>query len=323
VHPDDVPAVRAFRDRLAGGPGTVTGAFRIVRADDSSVRQLRALAQPVTTATGEVIAVRGAYQDVSDRYHVQAAFTATREQLAQTEQQAREDHELARRLQQAITPRISAPVEAAGIEVAARYRPAGQDELVGGDWYDAVILPDKSVLLAVGDVAGHGTGAITGMVALRNHLRGLAVTGAGPADLLTWLNSAAFHLAGVMATVVCGIYDPDTRILRWARAGHFPPLVIRGGRAGMPSPPRGALLGAAPDGTYQEVTTRLALGDAIVLFTDGLVERRDEPLDQAFAHLERLASQPAGEIGAFADSLLAGARSDTGDDACLLAVAIR
>ena len=61
--------------------------------------------------------------------------------------------------------------------MAARYRPASEDHLVGGDWYDAALLPDKSVLLAVGDVAGHGIGAVTGMVALRNCLRGLAVTG--------------------------------------------------------------------------------------------------------------------------------------------------
>lgn len=84
--------MQAFLDRLTdrptGQPGTVTGAFRIIRADDSSVRQLRAVAQPVTAATGEVTLVRGAYQDVSERYHAQAAFSATREQLAHSERKA-------------------------------------------------------------------------------------------------------------------------------------------------------------------------------------------------------------------------------------------
>lgn len=323
VPAQDVPAVEAFRGRLAAQPGTVTAAFRVFRADDASVRQVRAVAQPVTGAAGELVGVRGAYQDVSDRYHAQAAITATQEQLVHSERRAREEHDLAVLLQEAITPRISQPVEAAGIEVAARYRPAGEAHLVGGDWYDAVQLPGKGVLLAVGDVAGHGTGAITGMVALRNHLRGLAVTGAGPGELLTWLNSAAFHLAGVMATVICGIYEPDTRVLRWARAGHLPPMVVRGGKARVLAPPRGTLLGAEADASYAETVTRLRIGDTLILFTDGLIERRGQPLDHALDHLARLAARPAGDIGAFADALLSGAPSDTGDDACLLAIAIR
>lgn len=323
VPADDLPAVQAFRDRLTRPSGPVTAAFRIVRADDGSVRQLRAVAGPVTGPGGDLVAVRGAYQDVSDRYHAQAAFTVTRQQLARSEQRAQEEHELAVRLQQAITPEISQPVEAAGVEVAARYRPASQQQLVGGDWYDAVLLPGKNVLLAVGDVAGHGIGAVTGMVALRNHLRGLAVTGAGPADLLTWLNSAAFHLAGTMATVICAIYEPVDRTLRWARAGHLPPLLIRDGTASMPPLPGGHLLGADPDATYQEEILRLQLGDMVVLFTDGLIERRDQPLDQALTHLAELASRPPGDTGDFAGNLLAATVSDTGDDTCLLAVRIR
>jgi PAS domain-containing protein len=322
VHPGDLPAVRAFRWRLTRQPGPVTAAFRITRAD-GSVRQLRAVGEPVTGPDGGLVAVRGAYQDVSDRYYAQAAFTVTRQQLAQTEQRAQEEHELAVRLQQAITPEISAPVEAAGIEVAARYRPASQQHLVGGDWYDAVPLPGKSVLLAVGDVAGHGIGAVTGMVALRNHLRGLAVTGNGPAALLTWLNSAAFHLADTMATVVCGIYDPSSRTLRWARAGHLPPLLVRDGTASMLPLPDGPLLGADPEAAYQEESLQLQLGDTVALFTDGLIERRDQSVDQVLARLAKLASRPSGDIGHFADTLLAATPSDTGDDTCLLAVRIR
>jgi hypothetical protein len=323
VPAEDVPAVRAFRDRLTRQMGPVTAAFRIVRADDGSVRQLRAFAQPAAAHGGTVVTVRGAYQDVSAQYHTQVAFAVAKEQLAGTEERAREEHELAVRLQQAITPQTAQPVEAAGIDVAARYRPASQHHLVGGDWYDTVLLPDKSVLLAVGDVAGHGIGAVTGMVALRNHLRGLAVTGAGPGALLTWLNSAAFHLAGAMATAICGIYEPRSRTLRWARAGHLPPLIVRDGTVSIPSPPNGVLLGADPDACYAEATVSLRLGDAVVLFTDGLIERRDQPLDNALEHLARLAARPFTDIGQFADHLLDSAPSDTGDDTCLVALSIR
>ncbi len=98
------------------------------------------------------------------------------------------------RLQQAIMPPTAEPVAAAGIEVAVRYRPVGPGHLVGGDWYDTLLLPSQEVLLVVGDIAGHGIDAVTGMVVARNCLRGLAITGAGPAELLAYLNSAICHL---------------------------------------------------------------------------------------------------------------------------------
>ena len=123
-------------------------------------------------------------------------------------------------------------MEAAGIDVAVRYRPVGEGHLVGGDWYDTLLLPSQDVLLVVGDVAGHGIDAVTGMVAARNSLRGLAITGSGPAELLGMLNGVMCDLtSGVVGTVVCGLYNPDTRVLRWARAGHLPPVLVRGGTA--------------------------------------------------------------------------------------------
>src|SRR5260370_36076231 len=106
-----------------------------------------------------------------------------RDQLADSEQRVAEEPLLALRLQRAIMPPDAVPVEAAGIDVAVRYRPGGQGHLVGGDWYDTLLLPAHDALLVVGDVAGHGTDAVTGMVAARNSLRGIATTGAGPAPL--------------------------------------------------------------------------------------------------------------------------------------------
>jgi PAS domain-containing protein len=324
---EDIPAVIGFREALLRGRMESAAAFRVVRADDGSVRQIRAYGEPVTDHTGTVIAIRGVYQDVSAEFHTRLAFAAAREQLADTEERAAVEHHLAIRLQEAITPRSAAPdepVEAAGLDVAARYRPSGEGSLVSGDWYDTVLLPSKKVLLVVGDIAGHGLDAVTGMVAVRNSLRGLAITGAGPATLLDWLNRAAAHFAdGVLGTAICGLYDPADRALHWARAGHLPPILVREGRAGQLPLPEGLLLGADPDARYSEEVTTLRLGDTLLMFTDGLIERRDEPIDEALATLLQVASRPVGDIGDYADFLLAEAASDTGDDACLVAVRIR
>jgi PAS domain-containing protein len=324
---EDIPAVTGFRAALLQRRMESAAAFRVVRADDGSVRQIRAYGEPVADPAGTVIAMRGVYQDVSAEFHTRLAFAAAREQLADTEERAAVEHRLAIRLQEAITPRSAAPdepVEAAGLEVAARYRPSGEGNLVSGDWYDTVLLPSKKVLLVVGDIAGHGLDAVTGMVAVRNSLRGLAITGAGPATLLDWLNRAAAHFTdGVLATAICGLYDPADRSLRWARAGHLPPILVRDGRAGQFPQPEGLLLGADPDARYTEEVTTLRLGDTLLMFTDGLIERRDEPIDDALATLLHVASRPVGDIGDYADLLLAEAASDTGDDACLVAVRIR
>ncbi len=324
---DDVPAVRGFREALLHGRMESAAAFRVVRADDGSVRQIRAYAEPVTEPGGAVIAMRGVYQDVSADYHTRLAFAAAREQLADTEERVAEEHRLAIRLQEAITPRSAAAdelVEAAGLDVAARYRPSGEGNLVSGDWYDTVLLPSKKVLLVVGDIAGHGLDAVTGMVAVRNSLRGLAITGASPATLLDWLNRAAAHFTdGVLGTAICGLYDPANRTLRWARAGHLPPVLVRDGRAEQLPLPEGLLLGADPDASYAEEVTSLRLGDTLLLFTDGLIERRDEPIDEAIAGLIRAASHPVGDVGEYADHLLDQAASNTGDDACLVAVRVR
>ena len=324
---DDVPAVRGFREALLHGRMESAAAFRVVRADDGSVRQIRAYAEPVTEPGGAVIAMRGVYQDVSADYHTRLAFAAAREQLADTEERVAEEHRLAIRLQEAITPRSAAAdelVEAAGLDVAARYRPSGEGNLVSGDWYDTVLLPSKKVLLVVGDIAGHGLDAVTGMVAVRNSLRGLAITGASPATLLDWLNRAAAHFTdGVLGTAICGLYDPADRTLRWARAGHLPPVLVRDGLAEQLPLPEGLLLGADPDASYAEEVTSLRLGDTLLLFTDGLIERRDEPIDEAIAGLIRAASHPVGDVGEYADHLLGQAASNTGDDACLVAVRVR
>jgi hypothetical protein len=326
----DKPVVKRFRQALPEQREALTATFRVVHPDDQRIRQIRVFAEPVIDAAGAVVALRGAFQDVSAHYHTQVALAATRDQLADSEQRVAEEHLLALRLQQAIMPPDEQPIEAAGIDVAVRYRPVGEGQLVGGDWYDTLVLPGKDVLLVVGDVAGHGIDAVTGMVAARNSLRGLAITGAGPAELLRMLNEVMCNLtSGVIGTVVCGLYNPDTHVLRWARAGHLPPVLVRGGSAAELPLPGGVLLGMDPDAQYEEAIEPLRPGDTLLLFTDGLIERRgDSIVDvlEEFVQTVVAVARTGGAgptAGAQADRILASAVSDTGDDACLVAVRIR
>jgi PAS domain-containing protein len=330
----DKPVVKRFRQRLPEQRDALTATFRVVHPDDRSIRQIRVFAEPVVDAAGTVVALRGAFQDISAHYHTQVALAATRDQLADSEQRVAEEHRLALRLQQAIMPPDEQPVEGAGIDVAVRYRPVGEGHLVGGDWYDTLLLPDKQVLLVVGDVAGHGIDAVTGMVAARNSLRGLAITGAGPAELLRMLNGVMCDLtSGVVGTVVCGLYNPETSVLRWARAGHLPPVLVHGRTARQLPLPGGVLLGMDPDASYEEATLSLRPGDTLLLFTDGLIERRGESIvDVLGVFVATVAPDPETPEGqggpeptaaAQADRIMAAAFSDTDDDACLVAVHIR
>jgi Stage II sporulation protein E (SpoIIE) len=329
----DKAVVQRFSQSLPEQREALTATFRVVHPDDQRIRQIRVFAEPVVDGAGTVVALRGAFQDVSAHYHTQVVLAATRDQLADSEQRVAEEHLLALRLQQAIMPPDEQPVEVAGIDVAVRYRPVGEGHLVGGDWYDTLLMPGKDVLLVVGDVAGHGIDAVTGMVAARNSLRALAITGAGPAELLRLLNKVMCELtSGVIGTVVCGLYNPDTHVLRWARAGHLPPVLVHGESATELPLPGGVLLGMDPDADYEEAIQPLRPGDTLLLFTDGLIERRGESIvDVLEEFVAKVApapvassDQPGGPTAAAqADRILASAVSDTGDDACLVAVRIR
>jgi serine phosphatase RsbU (regulator of sigma subunit) len=150
------------------------------------------------------------------------------------------------------------------------------------------------------------------------------------------LNGVMCNLtSGVIGTVVCGLYSPDTHLLRWARAGHLPPVLVHGQTARELPLPGGVLLGMDPDADYEEVTQTLRPGDTLLLFTDGLIERRGESIidvleefvavvaAQAPAPADPSQGQPELTAAVQADRILASAVSDTGDDACLVAVRIR
>ncbi|MCX5232463.1 SpoIIE family protein phosphatase [Streptomyces sp. NPDC006553] len=322
AHPDDSGTIRQFLQTVLQQRQVGSAAFRMLRRDGVT-RHIRVTAEPALGVDGGLETVRGAYQDISAQHWTEVALTATRDRLVATEEAAEERNRLTLQLQHAIMPPVKPPLDAPALDVAVRYRPAESESLVGGDWYDAVVLPSKKVLLCVGDVAGHGVEAATGMVVLRNALRGLAVTGAGPGQLLSWLNSVAHHLsAHVTATAVCGIFDPDARTLRWARAGHLPPVLVRGNEAADLPLLRGLLLGALAEAEYEEAELRLEPDDIVLMYTDGLVERRDTPVQDSVAQLLAVAQLPSDSLEQRLDQLLARSKSDTDDDTCVVGVQV-
>jgi anti-sigma regulatory factor (Ser/Thr protein kinase)/putative methionine-R-sulfoxide reductase with GAF domain len=174
----------------------------------------------------------------------------------------------------------------AGIRLAARYLPAKGGE-IGGDWYDAFVLPSGALGIAIGDVVGRGLEAASAMARLRNALRAYAIESDSPGAVLARLDRLVQHLDhDEMATVLYGIVDPVGLTFRFASAGHIPPVLRQPeGSARVsgvtPSPP----LGAGVGGTIEEFTERLRLGTAFVLCTDGLIERRSRSLDVGLSRL--------------------------------------
>src|ERR1700684_4026226 len=141
-------------------------------------------------------------------------------------------------LQRAILPLHDEPFDLPGLRAVVRYLPASSASRVGGDWYITAELPGRNVLLAIGDVAGHGLAAAAGMARLRGALAGLAITGAPPQRLVGWLNDLVRHVAPEhTASVAAGYFDPGSRVLSWAPAGHTPPVLGRGAPA-LALPPR-------------------------------------------------------------------------------------
>lgn len=226
-------------------------------------------------------------------------------------------------LQRAILPLHDEPFDLPGLRAMVRYMPASRDARVGGDWYTTAELPDGQVLLAIGDVAGHGLAAAAGMARLRGALAGLAITGAPPHRLVGWLNDLVHHVdTEHTASVMAGYFDPAAKTLTWARAGHPPPVLIRGEQAEPLELPPGVLLGAGRH-AYGSATTALRSGDLLLLYSDGLLERRDRSLDAGLATLTSAAAG-SGDPEHVIKSVLAALEStDPEDDTCLVALQVR
>jgi serine phosphatase RsbU (regulator of sigma subunit)/anti-sigma regulatory factor (Ser/Thr protein kinase) len=233
------------------------------------------------------------------------------------------EHETAVTLQRSVLPEAMPDLE--GLQLAARYVPGSTGVEVGGDWYDAVDLGDGNVGFAVGDVVGKGVLAAATMTQLRNALRVYAFEGLKPASVLSRLNRLVESTGPSFATVLYGVVDTRTMTCRFASAGHLPPLLLRGGDgcASFLEGGRSVPLGVRSDADYRQETVQLSPGDTLLLYTDGLVERRGRALDAGLAQLSACAAR-AGQasVDALVQCLVGELTGDepSNDDVAVLAL---
>ena len=229
------------------------------------------------------------------------------------------ERRLALTLQRSLLP-VGLP-DLPGIELAARYLPGTGGRDVGGDFYLAHSLADGRLLLVIGDVMGHGAQAAARMGQLRAVVAAYAYDGDPPDRVLAHLSIRASALLDLpMATVLAGVYDPESRRLTFALAGHLPPLIVpvdgppafAGAR---PGPPLGA---EATD--YERHVVELPPGAAVVLYTDGLIEDRTQPIDVGLERLRAALEDTRLAPDAICDHVLAalGRSGGADDDIALL-----
>ena len=231
------------------------------------------------------------------------------------------EHKIAETLQRSLLPERLPPIE--GLDLAARYLPAARGAGIGGDWYDVLERPDGRVALVVGDVAGHGLRAAASMGQLRNAFRAYGMVEASPADVVARINRLVMTgVEKVMATVLYLVLDRETGEVTFSAAGHPPPLVIAPDGPWFLEGGRSVPIGAADPAVFREETAVIPPGSALLLYTDGLVERRDTPLDDRLDQLAAAVGPAEDELGVLCERVLRGVLSDgeLGDDVALLAV---
>ncbi|MFF9393003.1 SpoIIE family protein phosphatase [Streptomyces griseoluteus] len=253
----------------------------------------------------------------------------------------RREHERALILQRSLLP--PGDPEASGLDIACRYLPGNAATEVGGDWFDVIELPGHRTALVVGDVMGRGLRAAVAMGELRTAVRTLALLDLEPAEVLSALDEIARGLGtpgGVqqatraarqprdadlcevyLATCVYAVYDSVTRRCTFANAGHLPPVLVEPGEAAlMLDVPPGMPLGVGGE-PFEEVEVELPEGALLALYTDGLVESRDHPLDEGLQAFVQALTDPSRPLENVCDHVLNSLHTRHGEDDIALLMA--
>lgn len=288
------------------------------------VRTVDLLGRPVTGTDGRSWAVQMVAHDLTPQIRGRRRLADKQSEADRLRRQAAAEQRVASVLREALLPTYSEGLAGLGITAAAAYLPAEPEAAVGGDWFKCRPLADDRALIAMGDATGHGLDAVARMAQQRYAVAGLAQTGADAGAVTTWLNELVGGEAGAPSsgTVAIAFVGRD-RVLHWASAGHPAPLVLRDGTPfPLPTDHRGPMLGALPGHPYATAEFPMLPGDVLLLYTDGVVERRGQDIEDGIATLARSLAAcreltPRGIVDRLAEEYVRGTHDD---DACLLAV---
>jgi sigma-B regulation protein RsbU (phosphoserine phosphatase) len=320
-----IPVGRGFAGRVAAGRQPVI----IDDVSEGNVinpilldRGVRSLIGAPLIADGEVIGVLHVGTLTPRKFTGHDAdllqLAADRAALAVRSLTAQSDRSAAAALQASLVPAALPAID--GLEMAGRYVPGSG--IVGGDWYDAFELPGGQACAVIGDVAGSGLKAAVIMGRIRSALRAYALETADPADLLGRLDRKIRHFEpNALATVACAMFDPGRDQVTVSCAGHLPPIIALPGQAAQPAGTASdLLLGVALQERRRAVSFPFPPGALLCLYTDGLVERRDQPIDDSIAHL--CSAVAAAEPETACATVMAAMAGDTArsDDTALLMI---
>jgi serine phosphatase RsbU (regulator of sigma subunit) len=300
-----------------GEPVDITYRARI----GGRIKYLRSVIDSDRDSSGRPIKVYGIVQDITVPETNRARLAEIERQLRDQQKTLAAEHRLAARLQEIILPVPQNAIELPGLHVAVRYLPAEEASRVGGDWYHTSVTRDGDILVAIGDVAGHGIQAATTMARLRHALAALTITSTiEPAELLYHLNELlrADRATADTASAIIARYRPGSEELVWAQAGHPPPLRTRDRHTVVLDRPPGPLLGAVRTPTYGTATVDVRDTDLLLLYTDGLIEERHKTTAEGLVPVMRaLDNHGAGPI---VDLVRRFRRANPDDDTCILAL---
>ncbi|MBP2336214.1 PAS domain S-box-containing protein [Saccharothrix coeruleofusca] len=308
------------RERLLGVgvtelavPGEESGPFALA-ADPSTARVVDEVWR-LRRADGSVVALELSVQVTATGVRAIGRAAAQRSTGTEGEPPPHREHGIAE------APRHDPPPALDRLAISARRLPTAHHARVGGDWYEVLPVTGTAVALSVGDVAGGGsTTAVVGR--LRSALVGYLLQGHSPAAALRRLDTFARRVDGAAgSTCACATVDWATGALRWAAAGHPPPLVVDGGWARFLPGDAGPALGTPGGPPHHDRTAALTPGASVVLYTNGLLQRRGAPVEQGRERLLTAARDahelaPEGMATAIADALL----TDDRDDVALVVV---
>jgi PAS domain S-box-containing protein len=316
IHPDDRERVQRILDAADAAHEPRFGyETRLVRPDGETVL-IAVFGETVLADDGSVEGLRGTIQDITER---RAAEEALAMAAANAEAAARE-HSIADQLQRSLLPQKGFDLD--HLEVATFYRAGVEGTQVGGDWYDVIELGGGRTALVVGDVMGRGVRAAAVMGQLRAAVRAYARLDLPPADLLESLDGLVREIdEDQIVTCIYAVFDPSDRMLRFANAGHLPPIVaVPGGECRIVDGEENPPLGVGPFNLRQH-SVRLESNARVVLYTDGLVERRGEDLGLGIDTLAKHVAGLTGPVDGVPEELVAAMLPDGPDDDVAILVA--